>query len=104
MSELLDVTDQDSTLRVKLTLARLEAAQAQTLKDAFEKLWNTEIQSVEIDFSEVEFIDSSGIGALLSIHKKLSPSQGNIVLTHVKSQVQTVIELLRLHRIFEIHS
>ncbi|MEM6821011.1 MAG: STAS domain-containing protein [Verrucomicrobiota bacterium] len=104
MSDLLNSSLKENVLKLAFKISRLDASCARDLKAEFTEIWKDGIQSVEIDFSKVEFIDSSGIGALLSVHKKLDPNQGGVLLLNVQSQVQAVIELLRLHRIFEIRN
>lgn len=93
---------EDRIMNISLEVSRLDAANMRDFKSEFAHAWQDGIQTITIDFSKVEFIDSSGIGALLSAHKKLDPSSGSVVLLNVREQVQAVIELLRLHRIFEI--
>ena len=73
-------------------------------KKQIEALWSPEITRVELDFAGVEFIDSSGVGALLGVSKRLPQSSASVRLLNVRAPVQSVIELLRLHRIFEIAS
>ena len=92
------------TLRAEVGLTRLDAASSREFKKQVEAIWSTDVRAVELDFSSVEFIDSSGVGALLGVYKKLPEGAGNVRLRNVKASVQAVIELLRLHRIFEIVS
>lgn len=104
MSEVFEATQDNKKLMLTIKESRLDARCARTFKEKLEEVWNDDIDEVEIDFAVVEFIDSSGIGALLSTHKRLAHSSSPVVLKNVVPQVQTVIELLRLHRIFDIHN
>ena len=101
MGKLIDATCEGNSLNLVLKCSRLDAASARDFKSEFLESWQDGISAIEIDFDAVDFIDSSGIGALLSAHKKLD-GDGVVKLTRVKSQVKAVIELLRLNRIFEI--
>src|SRR5437588_242740 len=92
------------TLRMIIHCSRLDAASARDLKKGCEDLWQSGVERVTIDMHNVEFLDSSGVGALLSIYKRLPPHNPSVKLLHVQPAVQSVIELLRLHRIFEIAS
>ena len=56
-----------------------------------------------LDFSNCEFIDSTGLGVIVSIYKKCKEENGNIKLQHVKPQVMKVFELTRLDKVLEIH-
>lgn len=55
---------------------------------------------VILDLSKVEFMDSSGIAVLVSLFKRTSGSHRKAVFTGVRPAVLTVLELLRLDRIF----
>lgn len=54
------------------------------------------------DFSNCEFIDSTGLGALVSVYKKCIEKQGNIRLESLKPDVEKLFKLTRLDSVFEI--
>jgi len=60
-------------------------------------------QNVILDLEKVEFVDSSGLGAMVSALKATS-RDGNLVLCNVTDEVKSVLELTRLYRIFDITS
>ncbi len=91
-------------LRADVGVKRLDAASSREFKKQVDQIWSPEVTSVEFDFSMVEFIDSSGVGSLLGVYKRLPQGNATVRLLNVKAPVQSVIELLRLHRIFEIAS
>ncbi len=92
----------EHTLCLTVHTPRLDAASARDFKKACEELWAPGIECLAIDLREVQFLDSSGVGALLSVYKKLPADKPSVKLLNVQPAVQTVIELLRLHRIFTI--
>lgn len=102
MSTVIDGQVKSGVLRLEVGLTRLDAASARQFRKRIDDLWSDGIQSVEMDFDRVEFIDSSGVGALLGVYKRLPQPEASVRLLRVKSPVQSVIELLRLHRIFEM--
>lgn len=55
-----------------------------------------------VDLRDVRFIDSSGLGVLLSAYKKAKLNNGKLTLTGLQSQVQSTFEMTRLNRVFEI--
>lgn len=57
-----------------------------------------------IDLSRLRFIDSSGLGAMLSCLRHLSAKGGDLKLCGMSKQVRATFELVRMHRIFEIFS
>jgi anti-sigma B factor antagonist len=92
----------DHSLYLTVNAPRLDAASARDFKQACADAWRDGIERLTIDLDAVSFLDSSGVGALLSVYKKLPPDQPSVNLVKVQPPVQTVIELLRLHRIFTI--
>ena len=55
-----------------------------------------------IDLQDVRFVDSSGLGSLVSGFKNASARNGNLKLSGLQPQVKSMFELTRLHRVFEI--
>ena len=104
MSAILQGRIDNETLRMTLSVNRLDAAASRDFKREIDAIWSPEVTQVEFDFQQVEFIDSSGVGALLGVYKRVPEELGAVRLTGVKAPVQSVIELLRLHRIFEIQN
>jgi anti-anti-sigma factor len=59
-------------------------------------------QQCILDLSELEFIDSAGLGMLLLASDKIQECHGSIVLLNASGQVKKMIELGRFDAIFEI--
>ena len=57
-----------------------------------------------LDLSRLRFVDSSGMGAILSCLRQLSAKGGDLKLCGMSRQVRSVFELVRMHRIFDIHA
>jgi|SRR5271155_1836791 len=54
------------------------------------------------DLSSLRFVDSSGLGALLSCLRQLNSSGGALKLYAMVKPVRALFELVRMHRVFEI--
>jgi anti-sigma B factor antagonist len=50
----------------------------------------------------VQFVDSAGIGAIISCLKTLSANGGDLKLCNVAKPVRGLFELVRLHRLLDI--
>lgn len=81
---------------------RLDAHNSSELKTEVQKLFEQGMKNMLIDLKDVRFIDSSGLGALVSGFKNAISHQGNLKLSTLQSQVKSMFELTRLHRVFEI--
>jgi anti-sigma B factor antagonist len=57
-----------------------------------------------LDLSRVRFMDSSGLGAMLSCLRQLTAKKGDLKLCGMSKQVRGAFELVRLHRIFDIYA
>lgn len=82
---------------------RLDAHNSEALKQELGRLFNEGKASVVVDLKEVRFIDSSGLGALVSGFKNASSRQAELKLSSLQSQVKSMFELTRLHRVFDIY-
>ncbi len=81
-----------------------------TLDSSNEKRFKKEVipilepnSKVILDMSEVEFIDSSGLGVVLSCYRHVNAAGGDLRLCCLSEQVRTLFELVRMHRIFDIY-
>lgn len=55
-----------------------------------------------LDLSNLNFVDSSGLSVLVSALKATRTKQGQIALLKPMPEVRSLIELTRLHQIFDI--
>lgn len=81
-----------------------------TLREAekFKELLTLNIEQGErkiiVDLSACEFIDSSFLGALVHVLKKIVKSGGDLKLVGFKPAVRSMFELTRMFRVFETYS
>jgi len=83
---------------------RLDANNSEELKSELNRLFEIGTKDVIVDLKEVRFIDSSGLGVLVSGFKNASTRQGTIKLSGLQTQVKSMFELTRLHRVFDIYA
>ena len=97
-----DYRREGATVNLAVRTNLLDAAAAKQTKERFAEIpLDAGVQQIVIDLRIVDFVDSSGVGALLALCRRAP--QGTLVrLVGVKPEVRTVLELLRLHRVFVI--
>ena len=83
---------------------RLDASTAGQFRDRVKELLAKERSHLVVDLSEVGFVDSSGLGALLSALKALTQKGGDLKLCCLIPEVKSLFELTRLHLVFDIYS
>jgi|SRR5215469_9516705 len=57
-----------------------------------------------LDLSDVPFIDSAALGALVSAHLSRQKANGKIALAGMNSQVKALLEMTRVSQFFNIYS
>lgn len=55
-----------------------------------------------IDFSKVEFVDSSGLGAILCCLRTMNTQGGELRVFQLSPPVQSLFELVRMHKVLDI--
>ena len=56
-----------------------------------------------LNMEALTFVDSSGLGALLSCLRSMNSKDGKLMLAGVTRPVMALLELVRMHRLFAIH-
>lgn len=79
----------------------LDASNAKEFKQDVSALIEDGMKAV-LDMSQLQFVDSSGLGAILSCLRQLNKREGDLALCGMTKPVRTLFELVRMHRIFEI--
>jgi len=92
---------QDGVAVVEFQRKRVDAALAVKFRDDIQTLISQGNKKIAFNLQHVEFIDSSGLGALVSVMKSLGGNQ-NMALCQVKDAVLTVFKLTRMDKIFVI--
>ena len=82
---------------------RVDAHNSGELKTYLLQLIENGENRIIIQLGNVRFIDSSGLGALLSGNKNIALKAGRLILSNIQKQVLSMFELTRLNRIFEIY-
>ena len=88
---------------VALTGEYLDASTVKEFKAGIEQITSEGSKKVIFDMSNLQFIDSSGLGAILSCLRKLNGSGGDLKICGMTKPVRALFELVRMHRIVEIY-
>ena len=56
-------------------------------------------QRVEVDLSKLRMVDSSGVGAIVSLYKRVRAHEGVVVIMGLRDQPLAIFRLLRLDRV-----
>ncbi len=98
----IDVTNREGVTVVQPAGERLDIEVASDFRAMLLSLIEQGHRRLVIDLSDVSFIDSSGLGALVSALKMLKRSDngGDVRLARVQAPVVSLLEIIRLNRVF----
>lgn len=65
--------------------------------------WSIDSDPQPTSLKDVHYIDSSGIGALVSVHMAAGKAQSVLELTNLQPRIRDLFELTRLTTVFENH-
>lgn len=98
------VTEDVGALRiVSVDEPRIDAAVAIQFKDAMRSVTDTGPGRIVLDLSKVDFLDSSGLGAVVAAMKQAGPGQ-TLELAGLTPTVSKVFHLTRMDTVFVIHA
>jgi anti-sigma B factor antagonist len=94
-------SESEGVLVSRIDARVLDASTARAFKDTMKPLLTQDAKLV-LDLSKVEFIDSSGLGALVSCLREAHVNGGEIKLFGLSKSARALFELVRMHRVFEV--
>ena len=65
-----------------------------------QELLEKNIKNLILDFNEVTFMDSSGIGVIVGRYKKINALGGKMMIIRTSEQVDKILELSGIKKIF----
>ncbi|MCH8029137.1 MAG: STAS domain-containing protein [Candidatus Dadabacteria bacterium] len=98
---LLETRNYAGYLIVKVMAERLDAKNAVEFKEQISDIISEGNERILLNLEGVEFVDSSGLGAIVTCLKKLG-GKGELAIYGVKKTVYTMFRLTRMDRVFQI--
>lgn len=78
---------------------QLDAVSVSDLRADLDKLVDERPKKVDVDLGHLRMIDSSGIGALVSLYKRVRAQGGSVAIRGLRDQPLAIFRLLRLDRV-----
>lgn len=79
--------------------SRLDLARIPALKDALRTMTDENPGKLIVDMSRVDFLDSSGLGALVSLTRHLG-GRGRVALSGVREPVSSLLAMSKMDQLF----
>lgn len=91
-------TNLDTGLRLAID-GSLDALTVRDLRPLLDEVVGEKPKSVTVDLSQLTLIDSSGVGAIVSLFKRVKADGGKVVVANAQDQPLAVLKLLKLDRV-----
>jgi anti-sigma B factor antagonist len=89
----------ETVLKIEGTL---DAVTAPELRSVVDDLVNESRKEVTLDLVDLRLIDSSGVGVIVSLFKRVRANGGQVRITGLRDQPRAIFRLLRLDRFFPV--
>jgi anti-anti-sigma factor len=89
---------------IKLPLNFDIATQNEFRKACADVLSVEPVRQIEVDFSEVHYVDSSALGGLLLLREKANRSARKVSIVNCQAMVMNILTVANFHRIFPIQA
>ena len=73
------------------------------LRDALRDMVSKSQKKILLNLGEVNYIDSSGIGELVSGFTTVTNSGGNLKLLNLNKRVKDLLQITKLYTVFDVH-
>lgn len=92
----------------EITVVKLESQELNhVVSHAFQRQINPIFEekqfNIALDMDSVDFMDSMGIGTLITLRNKLMKEKGNIAMFNISDRVKKIIDIAALHKVFELY-
>ncbi len=77
---------------------------AEFFSSALENVLKNETSNVIIDFTKIDYIDSTGIGELVGYLGKFTTQNRKLILVNPSERIQKLLKLARLDAVFKIYN
>jgi anti-sigma B factor antagonist len=78
----------------------LDALTARDIRPIFDQVVADKPKRVTVDLGGLTLLDSSGVGAIVSLFKRVKGDGGQVILENAHDQPLAVLKLLKLDRVF----
>jgi len=92
-------TNLDGNTCVLQIRGELDAVSVPEIRAELDRVVDERHRNVIVDLADLRVIDSSGVGALVSLYKRVRAAGGLITVTRLRDQPLAILRLLKLDRV-----
>lgn len=98
-----DLKENDNKLNGIIS-GEIDAHTAPVLRGQLESYQNQEGLQAELDLSDVNYMDSTGLGVFVAFYKSVNATGGHVKLTGLSSRLKRLFDITGLGEIMDIES
>lgn len=92
-----------SSIQIIEPVGILDSTKAEEFRQSVEDLLQNGAEVILVDLTHITFIDSSGLGTLVVLLKKVRGLNRNLCVCSINDQVRMLFELTSMDRVFELY-
>lgn len=97
----IEKSDSEAVTTLKLS-GEIDLHASPALRAELQKCAHAKISALLLDFSSVDYIDSSGLATLIEYVRESAAFNGKLALFGLQKKVRTIFDLVRLNELFVI--
>ena len=97
----IDVQRDGRSCRIHLA-GEIDMSSAPLLRKTLLEVIEVPFDKLLIDLSQVGYIDSSGVGTIVELRRRIDRSGGDLLLAGLQDRVRSVFEITKLDKFFTI--
>lgn len=98
----IDVRPKGNDITLIILRGEIGTETVNQFKDKVDQIVNDGKNKLIMDFQEVNYLNSMGLGVVAATLKKVKKNKGDLKLINLSPAVQELFELTRLTKVFEI--
>jgi len=96
--------EDEKNLLLNLNLHEASLTNAEVFKAELLQLFEIHQKNIILNMDQVEYIDSSFVGALVALLRQLMTVKTDLALVGLRKEIADLFELIRLDKVFKIYS
>jgi anti-anti-sigma factor len=99
---MIEVTREDNKATIRPAGDGIVAASLPELRSKMRGIVEEGVRELVVDLTDVQMVDSSGIGLLISAYNSLRKVGGRLAVIHASAEILELFQTMRMHQHFSV--
>ncbi|WGS65285.1 STAS domain-containing protein [Marinitoga aeolica] len=96
------IFNEENNIKILRFLTNITVENSGYIKERLEKFLSFENKEIIIDFSDVYFIDSNGLGVIISLIQRARKYNNRLIFINVNSLIKNILDITKVNRLMNI--